>query len=277
MPMNAQTVSLSDTVSFGQGRLCVIAGPCVIESLDNCRQIAAEASGICAKLGLGYVFKASFDKANRTSVDSYRGPGLEKGLEILAAVKSEFSVPVLTDVHETWQVGPVAQVVDILQVPAFLCRQTDLLVACGKSGRVVNIKKGQFLAPHDMVNAVRKVESTGNWKILLTDRGTSFGYNQLVADMTSIPSMKRTGYPVVFDATHSVQRPGGLGGASGGNREFIPTLTLAAMGAGADGLFLETHPDPDRAMSDAASQLPLTELEDLLTRALRVFKAVREG
>lgn len=275
--MNAQTVSLSDTVSFGQGRLCVIAGPCVIESLDNCRQIAAEASGICAKLGLGYVFKASFDKANRTSVDSYRGPGLEKGLEILAAVKSEFSVPVLTDVHETWQVGPVAQVVDILQVPAFLCRQTDLLVACGKSGRVVNIKKGQFLAPHDMVNAVRKVESTGNWKILLTDRGTSFGYNQLVADMTSIPSMKRTGYPVVFDATHSVQRPGGLGGASGGNREFIPTLTLAAMGAGADGLFLETHPDPDRAMSDAASQLPLTELEDLLTRALRVFKAVREG
>jgi len=275
--MNAQTVSLSDTVSFGQGRLCVIAGPCVIESLDNCRQIAAEASGICAKLGLGYVFKASFDKANRTSVDSYRGPGLEKGLEILAAVKSEFSVPVLTDVHETWQVEPVAQVVDILQVPAFLCRQTDLLVACGKSGRVVNIKKGQFLAPHDMVNAVRKVESAGNWKILLTDRGTSFGYNQLVADMTSIPSMKRTGYPVVFDATHSVQRPGGLGGASGGNREFIPTLTLAAMGAGADGLFLETHPDPDRAMSDAASQLPLTELEDLLTRALRVFKAVREG
>ncbi|MCC6484820.1 MAG: 3-deoxy-8-phosphooctulonate synthase [Armatimonadetes bacterium] len=269
------TVTVSENVSFGSGRLALIAGPCVIEDLDLCLSVAGRAKDICERLGIGYVFKASFDKANRTSVDSYRGPGLARGLEILAKVKNDVDVPLLTDVHETWQVEPAAEVVDILQIPAFLCRQTDLLLACGQSERVVNVKKGQFVAPHDMVNAVRKIESTGNQRILLSERGASFGYNTLIADMTSIPVMQETGYPVVFDATHSVQRPGGQGTSSGGNRQFIPALTRAAMAAGADALFIETHPNPEAALSDAASQLPLDELEALLESALRVFEAVR--
>jgi 2-dehydro-3-deoxyphosphooctonate aldolase (KDO 8-P synthase) len=268
-------VKITDSVEFGGERLAVIGGPCVIESLDLCRTVAGRLVEICARLDIGCVFKASFDKANRTSVESFRGPGIEKGLEILAQIRTEFGVPVLTDVHETWQADPAGQTVDILQIPAFLCRQTDLLLACGRTGKTVNVKKGQFVAPHDMVNAVRKIESTGNRRILLSERGSSFGYNQLVADMTSIPVMRETGYPVVFDATHSVQRPGGLGNASGGNRQFIPTLVKAAVAAGADALFLETHPDPDRALSDAASQLPLDELEGLLKSALRVWEAVR--
>jgi 2-dehydro-3-deoxyphosphooctonate aldolase (KDO 8-P synthase) len=269
------TVKIDDRVEFGGEGLALIAGPCVIESRELCRTVAAQVLEVCGRLGIGYVFKASFDKANRTSVESFRGPGLDKGLEILAEIRREFDVPVLTDVHETWQAAPAAEAVDILQVPAFLCRQTDLLLACGRTGRAVNVKKGQFVAPHDMVNAVRKIESTGNRRILLSERGSSFGYNQLVADMTSIPVMRETGYPVVFDATHSVQRPGGLGTASGGNRQFIPTLVRAAVAAGADALFLETHPEPDRALSDAASQLPLDELEGLLKAALRVREAVR--
>jgi 2-dehydro-3-deoxyphosphooctonate aldolase (KDO 8-P synthase) len=269
------TVKIDDRVEFGGEGLALIAGPCVIESRELCRTVAARVLEVCGRLGIGYVFKASFDKANRTSVESFRGPGLDKGLEILAEIRREFDVPVLTDVHETWQAAPAAEAVDILQVPAFLCRQTDLLLACGRTGRAVNVKKGQFVAPHDMVNAVRKIESTGNRRILLSERGSSFGYNQLVADMTSIPVMRETGYPVVFDATHSVQRPGGLGTASGGNRQFIPTLVRAAVAAGADALFLETHPEPDRALSDASSQLPLDELEGLLKAALRVREAVR--
>lgn len=270
-----KTISIDQNVSFGGGRLAVIAGPCVIETSEVCLRVAERAKDVCARLGIGYVFKASFDKANRTSVDSYRGPGLEEGLKILSRVKSEVGVPLLTDVHETGQAAPVSEAVDILQIPAFLCRQTDLLVACARTGRVVNVKKGQFVAPHDMTNAVRKIESTGNTQILLTERGASFGYNTLVADMTSIPTMQETGYPVIFDATHSVQRPGGQGTSSGGNRQFIPALTRAAIAAGADGLFIETHPDPDRAMSDAASQLALDDLEKLLESALRVFEAVR--
>lgn len=262
-------------MQFGAGRLALIAGPCVIENEQMCLETGARAQEICKRLGIGYVFKASFDKANRTSVDSYRGPGLERGLEILAEVKSRLSAPVLTDVHETWQVAPAAEVVDILQIPAFLCRQTDLLLACGRTGRAVNVKKGQFVAPHDMVNAVRKIESAGNRSILLSERGASFGYNTLVADMTSIPVMQKTGYPVIFDATHSVQRPGGQGATSGGNRQFIPTLTRAAIAAGADALFVETHPNPAEALSDAASQLPLDELEALLSSASRVFEAIR--
>lgn len=276
MTDQVQEVRVAEGVSFGGSRLAVIAGPCVIESLDMCRRVAEQALGICSGLGIGYVFKASFDKANRTSVDSYRGPGLDEGLRILAEVKREFGVPVLTDVHESSQAVPVGQVVDILQIPAFLCRQTDLLVACAETGKVVNVKKGQFVAPHDMRNAVRKIESTGNRRILLSERGASFGYNTLVADMTSIPVMQETGYPVIFDATHSVQRPGGGGTSSGGNRQFIPTLTRAAMAAGADGLFIETHPDPAQAKSDAASQLPLGDLEGLLRQAKRVFDCVRE-
>lgn len=270
-----KTISIDQNVNFGGGRLAVIAGPCVIETADVCLRVAERAKDVCARLGIGYVFKASFDKANRTSVDSYRGPGLEEGLKVLSRVKSEVGVPLLTDVHETGQAAPVSEAVDILQIPAFLCRQTDLLLACARTGRVVNVKKGQFVAPHDMTNAVRKIESTGNTQILLTERGASFGYNTLVADMTSIPTMQETGYPVIFDATHSVQRPGGQGTSSGGNRQFIPALTRAAIAAGADGLFIETHPDPDRAMSDAASQLALDDLEKLLESALRVFEAVR--
>lgn len=269
------TVQLSPEVSFGAGKLCVIAGPCVIESPDLCMEVARGAKEVCDALGLGYVFKASFDKANRTSVGAFRGLGIGRGLEILAEVRSELGVPVLTDVHETWQVEPAAEAVDILQVPAFLCRQTDLLLACGQSGRVVNVKKGQFLAPHDMINVVRKVESTGNTSILLTERGASFGYNQLIADMTAIPEMQATGYPVIFDATHSVQRPGGEGTFSGGNRQHIAVLTRSAVAAGADGLFLEVHPNPDEAKSDSASQLRLQDLKPLLESALRIFRAVR--
>ncbi len=274
--MGVTNVLVSDGVCFGANRLCIIAGPCVIESLDMCLGVAAYVKDICTRLGIGYVFKASFDKANRTAVDSFRGPGLENGLETLAAVKKDLGLPLLTDVHEVNQVEAAAAVVDILQIPAFLCRQTDLLTACGKTGRVVNVKKGQFVAPHDMTNAVRKIESVGNKRILLTERGASFGYNQLVADMTAIPTMQASGYPVIFDATHSVQVPGGHGTSSGGNRQFISTLTRAAMAAGADGLFIETHPNPSAAMSDASSQLALDDLEELLISALKIFNAVRD-
>lgn len=270
-----KTVVVDDKVILGAGNLCLIAGPCVIEDLETCQKAAAHAQQVCDALGIGFVFKASFDKANRTSIDSYRGPGLERGLEILAKIKAEFDVPVLTDVHEVWQAEPAGEVVDILQIPAFLCRQTDLLLACAHTERVVNVKKGQFVAPHEMENAVRKLESADALGILLTERGSSFGYNQLIVDMAGIGVMQQFGYPVIFDATHSVQRPGGLGTASGGNRDFVPSLTLAAIAAGADALFIETHPDPSQARSDAATQLPLDELEPLLKRAVAVWEAVR--
>jgi len=255
--------------------LTIIAGPCVIESLDLCRKIAASAKATCDALGLPYIFKASFDKANRTSGDSFRGGGLDKGLETLAAIKAEFGVPVLTDIHETWQVKPVAEVADVLQIPAFLCRQTDLLLAAGESGRVVNVKKGQFLAPWDMNNVVEKVTGTGNQNLLLTERGVSFGYNTLVVDMRALPTLRAFGYPVVFDATHSVQQPGGQGSSSGGQREFIPPLLRAAVAAGVDGLFLEVHPEPGKALSDAATMLPLADLRGLLETAVAIDAVVK--
>lgn len=265
------------SVGYSDGSLALIAGPCVIESLDLCREVASRVQQITARLGIGYIFKASFDKANRTSGSSFRGHGLENGLEVLAEIRSEFNVPVLTDVHETWQCKPVSQVCDVLQIPAFLCRQTDLLIAAAETGKAVNVKKGQFLAPGDMKNVVRKIEETGNHNLLLTERGVSFGYNTLVVDMTSLPQMRTFGYPVVFDATHSVQRPGGGAGGvvSGGQREFIPNLTRAAVGAGLDALFLEVHPEPERGLSDAATMLPLDALEPLLDQALAIHRIVQ--
>ncbi len=266
--------------------LFVIAGPCVIESEELCMQVAGEVKRICAKLGLGYVFKASFDKANRSSASSYRGPGLKEGVAILKKVKEARGVAVLTDVHEVGQVEEVAKVVDVLQVPAFLARQTDLLIACGKSGRGVNIKKGQFMSPQEMGNAVEKVraaqegsgfgvQGSGN-RIMLTERGTFFGYNRLVNDFTALSVMKSFGVPVVFDATHSTQQPGGLGNASGGNPEFTPLLARAAVAAGVDGLFIECHPDPSRAKSDATSMIRLDSVERLLTQCRGIVE-LRKG
>jgi 2-dehydro-3-deoxyphosphooctonate aldolase (KDO 8-P synthase) len=247
--------------------LVIIAGPCVIESAELCLSIARHVKGICEKLGLTYVFKASFDKANRSSNSSFRGPGLTDGLVVLERVKREVGVQVLTDVHETAQVPVAAKVIDILQVPAFLARQTDLLIACGQSGRAVNIKKGQFMSPQEMSNAVEKVRSAGGKTILLTERGTFFGYNRLVNDFTGLAVMKQFGCPVIFDVTHSTQQPGGLGNQSGGNPQFSPLLARAAVAAGVDGLFLECHPDPRNAKSDAATMLSLDQVEPLLTQA----------
>jgi 2-dehydro-3-deoxyphosphooctonate aldolase (KDO 8-P synthase) len=262
-------------VTVGRGKLVLIAGPCLAESLELCQTVARELKAICGRLGIEYVFKASFDKANRSSAAGYRGPGMKKGLQWLSRVRSKLDLPVLTDVHEVAQVAPVAAAVDCLQIPAFLCRQTDLLVAAGEAGKPVNIKKGQFMAPLDMKQAVEKVRSTGNRNVLLTERGTFFGYNRLVTDFRSIPQMQPFA-PVVFDATHSVQEPGGLGGnASGGQRQFAPLLARAAMAAGADALFIETHPNPDRAKSDAASQIPLADMEPVLKQCLAIFEACR--
>jgi len=261
-------------VTIGAGDLAVIAGPCVAESRQLCIDVAARAADICKRLGVGYVFKASYDKANRSSADGYRGPGLEEGLTWLAHVREQTGAPVLSDVHETSQVATAAEVLDCLQIPAFLCRQTDLLTAAGRAAKAVNIKKGQFMAPWDMKNAVEKVRQAGCENVLVTERGTSFGYNRLVTDFRGIPRMREFA-PVVFDATHSVQEPGGLGHASGGRREYAPLLARAAMAAGADVLFIETHPDPDKAKSDAASQIPLDQLEQVLAQCLAVFNAAR--
>jgi 2-dehydro-3-deoxyphosphooctonate aldolase (KDO 8-P synthase) len=254
------------------GGLFVIAGPCVIETEEICLDIAERLLEISQKTGIPIIFKASFDKANRSSIKSYRGPGLQKGLEILAKVKQKTSLAVLTDTHEIQQVWPAAKVVDCLQVPAFLCRQTDLLIACGKTGKPVNVKKGQFMSPEEMKNAVEKIRSTGNEKILLTERGTFFGYNRLVNDMTAIPAMKKLGCPVVFDATHSTQQPGGLGSATAGTRDMAPVLAKAAVAAGADGLFLEVHTDPKNAKSDAASIVPIEWVEKLLTSCKKIYE-----
>ncbi len=254
-------------VVFGNDRpLVVIAGPCQIESLDHAVEIAQAMAAACAEAGLGYVFKASYDKANRTSLSGRRGVGMGPGLEMLAEVRSVVGCPVLTDVHAPDQCRIAAEAVDILQIPAFLCRQTDLLVAAGETGAAVNIKKGQFLAPWDMANVAEKVASTGNHRILLTERGVSFGYNALVADMRSLPIMARTGWPVVMDATHAVQQPGGLGGASGGQREFAPVLARAAVSLGIASVFIETHPEPDTAPSDGPNMVPLSEMPALVAR-----------
>ncbi len=256
---------LPNGLPVGPGNpLLVIAGPCVAESLEVCREIAGTALEACRSLDLPYVFKASFDKANRTSINSFRGPGLAAGLEILRKIREEFQVPVITDVHEPAQCAEAAKVVDMLQIPAFLCRQTDLLAAAAATGKPVNVKKGQFLAPEDMRGVVGKLEASGNPRILLTDRGTTFGYHNLVVDMRGLAVMRSLGCPVVFDATHSVQLPGGNGTSSGGNREFVPVLARAACAVGIDGLFLETHPRPEEALSDGANSLRLSDLKDLL-------------
>ncbi len=255
-------------------RLFLIAGPCVIESERLCLQVAAALKKTCTSLGLFYIFKASFDKANRTSAKSFRGMGMETGLEILAKVRAKIGVPVLTDIHTETQAAIVGEVVDILQIPAFLCRQTDLIEAAALTGQIVNLKKGQFLSPAEMGQVVAKARRAGAKKILLTERGTTFGYNNLVADLRSIPIMKRFGCPVVFDATHSVQLPGGGGDKSSGQREFAPVLARAALAAGANGIFLETHPQPDRALSDGPNMIPLAEMPALLRGLLKVFNAV---
>ncbi|MCW5555558.1 MAG: 3-deoxy-8-phosphooctulonate synthase [Verrucomicrobiae bacterium] len=257
-------------------RLTLIAGPCVVESEKLCLEVARTLKRVCDRLGILYVFKASFDKANRTSARSFRGPGLEAGLAALARVRATLGVPVLTDVHTEAQAAIAADVVDILQIPAFLCRQTDLIEAAVVTGNIVNLKKGQFLSPGEMHRVVEKARKAGGKRILVTERGTTFGYNNLVADMRSIPMLKQTGCPVIFDATHSVQLPGGGGDKSGGQREFAPVLARAALAAGAHGIFIETHPRPDRALSDGPNMIPLTEMPALLKNLLKVFRASQE-
>lgn len=275
--MHAQhSFSLGKIHLGGGAPLFLIGGPCVIESESHATGMAERLAKITSDLGIPYIFKASYDKANRSSLSSYRGPGLTEGLRILAAIKKNVGVPVLTDVHEVSQVGPVAEVCDILQIPAFLCRQTDLLEAVGKSGRVANLKKGQFLSPWDIGHAAEKIASTGNHRVILTERGASFGYQNLVVDMRSFPIMRKLGYPVVFDVTHSVQLPGGKGSASGGQPEFIETLARAAAAAGIDGMFLEVHDDPAKALSDGANALPLDQFRALVEKVQHLASLARE-
>ncbi len=261
---------------IGENKLTILAGPCAIESQSILNETAEELKKICAKLGINYVFKSSYDKANRSSITSYRGPGMEKGLEMLSEVKSKYDLPIVTDIHTPDQAQPVSEVADILQIPAFLCRQTDLLVAAGKTGKIVNIKKGQFLAPQQMKPLVKKVEDSGNKRIMLTDRGTSFGYNNLVTDFRAIPIMQEFGYPVVFDATHSVQMPGSCGDSTGGDRRFVPLLAKSAMAAGADVLFFEVHPDPDKALCDGPNMLALKDAENVFSVCKEIFEVVRK-
>ena len=275
--MTSTTEISAGPVRLDGKSLFLIAGPCVIESETHARMMAERIAKIAVDVGgMPYVFKASFDKANRSSVNSFRGPGLKEGLRILGKIKSDLKLTVLTDIHEASQAAPAAEVVDILQIPAFLARQTDLLVAAGNTGRTVNVKKPQFVSPADMKNVIEKIESTGNTKIILTERGSSFGYQNLVVDFRGIPQMKKLGYPVVFDATHSVQLPGGQGHASGGQPEFIEPLARAAVAAGVDGIFIETHDNPAKALSDGANALPLTELPGLLARLKEMALLVRK-
>jgi len=258
-------------------RFTLIAGLCVIESEKLCFQVAAAMQTLCAKLGVTYVFKASYDKANRTSSKSFRGPGLDEGLKVLSRVRTDLGVPVLTDVHTETQATIAGEAVDILQIPAFLCRQTDLIEAAVLTGKILNLKKGQFLSPAEMGQVVKKAQETGGERILVTERGTTFGYNNLVSDMRAIPLLRRFGCPVIFDATHSVQLPGGGGEQSSGQREFAPVLARAAVAAGADGVFVETHPNPDRALSDGPNMVPLADMPKLLATLLKVREAVRDS
>jgi 2-dehydro-3-deoxyphosphooctonate aldolase (KDO 8-P synthase) len=268
-------VRIADDVFVGEGQpLLLLAGPCVVEDRDFMLRIAETIKAICDKHAVGLVFKSSFDKANRSSGESLRGPGMEEGLEILAAVKEHVGVPVVTDVHESWQAAPTAAVADVLQIPAFLSRQTDLLRAAGATGRAVNVKKGQFLSPPEMSNVVAKLEAAGCDRILLTERGTTFGYNDLVVDFRGLPQLRGLGYPVVFDATHSVQRPGGLGDASGGQREYVPHLARAAVAVGVDALFVEVHNDPDAAPSDGPNMITPEMLDGLLGEVVAVRGAL---
>ncbi len=272
--MNSFTV---ENVNFGGKDLAFILGPCVIESPEHAFYMAREIKNVCSRVGVSFVYKSSFDKANRSSISSFRGKGMEFGLEVLKAVRQELKVPVTTDVHETWQVEPVAEVVDVIQIPAFLCRQTDLLIASAKTGKPVNVKKGQFLAPWDAKNIIEKLESAGATKILLTERGVSFGYNNLVVDFRSFPMMRSFGVPVVFDVTHSLQLPGGLGKATGGQSEYIEFLARAGVACGVDAIFMEVHDNPERAPSDGPNQLPLSRLERLLKQLKQIHELVKDS
>ena len=274
--MTPKTVIVGDIKIGADNPLALFTGPCQLESLDHARMMAEKIAEACAPTGTQFVFKASYDKANRSSVSGERGLGMEKGLEVLGRIRDEFGVPVLTDVHEPWHCARAAEVVDILQIPAFLCRQTDLLLAAGETGKALNVKKGQFLAPWDMEHVAAKVASTGNQNIMLCERGTSFGYNTLVTDFRGLPTMGATGWPVVFDATHSVQQPGGKGASSGGQREFAPVLARAACAVGISALFIETHEDPDRAPSDGPNMIPVDQMADLIA-TLRAFDALAKG
>lgn len=275
MPTNVTSFDIGP-VRAGGPDLFLIAGPCVIESERHARSMAERIARIAADAGVPYVFKASFDKANRTSISSFRGPGIEEGLRILQSIQRDVGVPVLTDVHEVWQAERAGDVVDVLQIPAFLCRQTDLLIAAAKTGRAVNVKKGQFLAPWDMKNVVDKMREAGCERLSLTERGSSFGYNALVVDMRGFPIMRRFGWPVVYDVTHSLQKPGGLGGASGGDSEFIEYLARAGVACGVDGVFMEVHDNPAAALSDGPNALPLERLAPLLDSLTRIHRIARE-
>ena len=270
-------VKITDSITVGNSEIFLIAGPCVIESEDLVMEVAAKMKEITDKLGIKYVFKASFDKANRTSINSFRGPGLEKGLEILSRVKSKYNLPIATDIHEPWQCKEASKVIDILQIPAFLCRQTDLLIAAAETGKAVNIKKGQFLAPWDMKNVIKKFEEVGNPNIMLCERGTTFGYNNLVVDMRALLEMRKLGYPIVFDATHSVQIPGGQGETTGGNREYVYPLMRSAAAIGIDGIFAEVHPDPDNAMSDGPNMLRLDKIEEVLKSVKKFEEKIKNN
>jgi 2-dehydro-3-deoxyphosphooctonate aldolase (KDO 8-P synthase) len=270
-----KTVDIGALSVSNAAPLSVIAGPCQLESLDHARMIAGHMAEVCANAGAQFIFKGSYDKANRTSLGGKRGLGMDDGLRILAAIRDEFGCPVLTDVHAPEHCAPVAQAVDVLQIPAFLCRQTDLLLAAGETGAAINVKKGQFLAPWDMANVAEKVASTGNRRMLLTERGVSFGYNALVADMRSLPEMAKTGYPVIMDATHAVAQPGGLGGSSGGQREFAPVLARAAVAVGVAGVFLETHEDPDNAPSDGPNMIRLDDMAGVIGVLMALDKVAK--
>ena len=259
----------------GNERFALIAGPCAIESESMTMMVAEYLKKTCEELGIHLVFKSSYDKANRSSIHSPRGVGIEKGLAILQKVKEELNIPIVTDVHETWQCVPVGEVVDMIQIPAFLSRQTDLLVAAAKTGKIVNVKKGQFMAPWDMKNVINKLEEAGNEKILICERGSSFGYNNLVVDMTGLVEMRSYGYPVVFDATHSVQKPGGQGPSTGGNREMVPPLMRAALAVGVDAIFIEVHPDPDHAFSDGPNQLRMDGIREILQKAIEIDTIIK--
>lgn len=272
--MSKHRIKLRD-FEIGGDKLTILAGPCAIENQEILNETAQGLKEITQDLGINFIFKSSFDKANRSSLNSFRGPGLEKGLEMLQEVKNKFDLPIVTDIHEPSQAQKVAKVADIIQIPAFLCRQTDLLVSAGKTNKIINIKKGQFLAPEQMKSLIKKVEDSGNKNIMVTDRGTSFGYNNLIVDFRAIPIMKEFGYPVVFDATHSVQLPGANGTSSGGDRRFVPTLAKSAMASGADVLFFEIHPNPDKALCDGANMIALKDARKLFDICNKIFKLVR--
>lgn len=272
--INVKKIKLKD-FEVGGNKLTILAGPCVIENYEVLEQTATKLKEIAEKLDINFVFKSSFDKANRSSIDSYRGPGIQKGLEMLAKIKKDFDIPIVTDIHLPEQAEIAAKVADILQIPAFLCRQTDLLVAAAKTGKIINIKKGQFLAPEQMKPLIKKVEDAGNSQILLTDRGTTFGYNNLVTDFRAIPIMQELGYPVIFDATHSVQLPGAQGECSGGDRRFVPLLAKSAVAAGANALFFEVHPEPDKALCDGPNMIALENAELLFESCKDIFEIVK--